>query len=80
MRPSGDVQRLEGLVGEVQDVPRVEVAVVRGGGEEHVRHLGVIGPGAHRRDDAALCPFRVAHLDESPEPALERGQVHRLGR
>ena len=54
--------------------------MIRSGGEEHVRHQGVIGPGAHRRDDAALCPLRVAHLDESSEPPLERSQIHRLGR
>jgi len=61
-------------------VPAAKVAVVRVGGEEHVGHPDVIGYGAHRRDDAALGPFGVAHLDEPAEPALERGRVRRPGR
>jgi hypothetical protein len=58
-------------------VPNVQVAVVRGGGEQHVGHLQMIGSRAHRRDYAALGPFGVAHLDEPAEPELERCQVRR---
>jgi hypothetical protein len=57
VRPSGDVECLECLVGEVQDVPAIQVAVVSGCREEQICHLGVISPGPHRRDDAALGPF-----------------------
>jgi hypothetical protein len=60
-------------------VPDIEVAMVCGGGEEHVSHLDVIGPGAHRRDDAALGTFGIAHLHKPAKPELERGQVRRSG-
>jgi len=80
MRPSGDIERFEGLVGEVQDVPDIQVAVVRGSSEEHVGHLDMVGSRTHRRDDAALGPFGVAHLDEPAEPEFERGQISRPGR
>ena len=49
--------------------------MIGGGREQHVGHLAVVGAAAHRRDDAALGPIRVAHLDEPPEPALERREV-----
>ena len=54
--------------------------MVRGGGEEHVGHLQMIGSRAHRRNDAALGSFGVAHLNEPAEPELERCQVGRLTR
>jgi len=73
--PAGDVQGLEGFVGKVQDVPGGQVAVVGGGGEEHVGHLAAAGPGADGRGQAALRAFGVAHLHELAEPAAQRGDV-----
>ena len=78
--PAGQVQRLKGLVGEVSDVPDLHVAVIGGGGKEHVGHLPAIGAGPHGRDDAALGALGVAHLDKVAEPALERRQIGRRPR
>ena len=75
--PAGDVQRLERLVHEVERVAAVEVAVVGGSGEEHVRELGRRRAGADGRDERALGALRVADLDEAAEPV---GEPCRLGR
>ena len=73
--PAGDIQGLQGFVGEVEDVAGGEVAVVGGCREEHVGNGGLVHAGLDGREQAAFGAGGVAHLDEAPEPALERGRV-----
>src|SRR6516165_11476378 len=68
--PAGDIECLEGLVREVEDMTDLDIPVVCGAREKHVRHLAVVPARPHGGDDAALRPFRVSHLDELAEPAL----------
>ena len=73
--PAGDVEGFEGLVGEVEHVAAGQVAVVGGGGEEHVGDGGLVDSGLNGREQAAFGAGGVAHVDEAPEPALEGGRV-----
>ena len=69
--PAQMVQQLEGLAGEVDDVPRVDVDMVGGGGEDH---LGDVVAGEAEPDgghEAAFSALVVADVDEVAEPALE---------
>ena len=77
MLPPGVVEGLERLVGEVRHVAGLEVAVVGGRREEEVGRLAVIGTAAEGRDEAALGPLGVPHLDEPAKPAPEREEVGR---
>src|SRR5207302_1000627 len=52
--PADDVERLEGLVREVENVADADVAVIRGRGEEHVRELPVVG--ARRNGSTGSAP------------------------
>ena len=74
--PARGVERLQGLVDEVERVPAVQVAVVGGGGEEHVGELLRRGAGANGRDDRPLRAVGVAHLDEAAEPAAQPFRIH----
>ena len=67
--PARVVEGLERLVGEVGHVAGLEVAVVGGRREEEVGHLPAVGTAAEGRDEAALGPFGVPHLDEPAKPA-----------
>ncbi|HEY6420844.1 MAG TPA: hypothetical protein VIX59_17755 [Candidatus Binataceae bacterium] len=69
------VERLERFVSEVDDVPDGQVAMVGRGGEQHVGDLARLAAGAHRRHDAALGAFGVAHLHELAEPSFQGGAV-----
>lgn len=73
--PPGNVQRLERLVGEVQHVTGLEVAVIGCGGKEHVGELSMVGSRSHGRDDAAFGSFRIPDLDELAKPALDSEEV-----
>ena len=69
------VQRFEGLVREIEPMPRVDVAVIGRRGQQHVGHLPRIGPGADRRNDAPFGPFGIADVDKLPKPAFQRRQI-----
>ena len=63
--PAGQVERLQRLVGEVEHVADLEVAVVGAGGEQHVGELLGRGARPHGRDQRPLGALGVAHLDEA---------------
>ncbi len=69
--PAGGVEGLERLVHEVERVAAVQVAVIGGGREEHVRELRLRRARPHRGHERPLGAFGVAHLDEAAEPARE---------
>ena len=66
--PACGVERLQRLVHEVQRVAAVQVAVVGGGGEQHVGERRRPGAAADRRDERPLGPLGVADVDEVAEP------------
>ena len=71
--PADVVEQLEGLVGEVESMARIEEEVVRAGGEDH---LGDGGRGKAEVDGGAERAFgrlRGARLDEAPEPLQVAG-------
>ena len=78
--PARRIESLERLVGEIQDVTRLDVPVIGCGCKHHVGHLRAVGSQAQRGDDAPLGAVGVADLDKLPEPDLEGGCVGRRGR
>ncbi len=75
--PAGHVERLERLVHEVERVAAVEVAVVGGGGEEHVCERARRRACPDRGHQRALRALGVADLDEAAEPECEALRVRR---
>src|SRR5262245_13837522 len=75
MRPAGVIEGFERLVGEIKNVADLDIAMISSSGKEHIRKLLGTGPSARRRHKTTLGPFRIAHLDELPEPALKRRRV-----
>ena len=49
--------------------------MVGGRGEEHVGNDGLVHTGLNGGEQAAFRAGGVAHVDEAPEPALERGRI-----
>ena len=65
MLPADDVERLERLVGEVERMADLDVAVVGGGREQHVGHLAVVAPA------------RIAETMQRSAPSASRTSMKR---
>jgi hypothetical protein len=68
--PSRVIEQLKSLIGEVHNVPAVQVEVV-GRGREIISAMVPPVARGRRRAQATLSAFSVAHIDEVPKPLLE---------
>src|SRR4029450_11660341 len=73
--PPGPIERLQRFIGEIQDMPPVQVTMVRSGGTQHIRDGHWRLPGADCRGQTTFGAFGITHLDKLTEPAFESWQV-----